>query len=183
MTDTLSSHTGDFGQPGRQSWFSVLDQGKAYNQGFINADSQSLTAFITPWGLYECVPIPFGLSNAPVAFQRCMENCLGNLRDEICVPYLDDIIVFSATFDDHLDHLRKVLRHFREHGVKLKPGKYKLFEREVLFLGRVNAKGGYRLDPSSLQPVLHPKESAPKTVNDVTKVMGFLNHYRRNIRD
>ena len=111
-----------------------------------------------------------------------MENCLRDLRDEICNPFLDDIIVFSATFDDHLDHLRKVLRHFREHGVKLKPGKCKLFQREVLFLGRINAKEGYRLDPSSLQPVLHLKESAPKTVNDVTKAMGFLNHYRQNIR-
>ena len=154
-----------------------------YHQGFINADSQSLTAFITPWGFYECVRIPFGLSNAPVAFPRYTENCLGNLGDEICVPYLDDIIVFSATFDDHLDQLRKVLRHFTEHSVKLKPGKCKLFQLEVLFLGRIIAKEGYLLDPSSLQPVLHLKESAPKTVNDVTKVMGFLNHYRRNIRD
>ena len=168
---------------GGNSWFSVLDQGKAYHQGFISPESQPATAFITPWGLYEWIRIPFGLSNAPAAFQRFMENCLGDLRDEICIPYLDDIIVFSATFDEHLQHLRKVLQRLREHGVKLKPKKCKLFQREVVFLGRVVSEDGYHLDPSGIKPVLHLKESTPKTVNDVRKVMGFLNHYRRYIKD
>ena len=80
---------------GGNSWFSVLDQGKAYHQGFISEDSRHLTAFITPWGLYQWIRVPFGLKNAPAEFQRTMENILGEYHDKIVIPYLDDLIVFS----------------------------------------------------------------------------------------
>ena len=166
---------------GGNSWFSVLDQGKAYHEGFMSPNSQPLTAFITPWGLYEWVRIPFGLSRAPGAFQRFMENYLGDLRDTVCVPYLDDIIIFSNTFEEHIENTQKVLRRLREHGVKLKPRKCKLFKREVTFLGRVVSEEGYKLDPSSIKPVLALKNSPPKTVNEVRKLMGFLNYYRRYV--
>ena len=165
------------------SWFSVLDQGKAYNQGFLKVESQPLTVFITPWGLYEWVRIPFGLCNAPASFQRFMETCLGDLRDDICVPYLDDIIVFSKSFDEHIEHLRKVLQRLKAHGVKLEPKKCTIFKREVSFLGRIVSEEGYKLDPSTVAPILHMKETPPKTVNEVRKLMGFLNYYRRYIEN
>jgi hypothetical protein len=113
---------------GGNSWFSTLDQGKAYHQGFVSQDSQPFTALVTPWGLYEWVRIPFGLTNAPASFQRFMEGCLGDLRDQICIPFLDDIIIFSKSFEEHIEHVRLVLQKLQQHNVKLKPGKCKIIQ-------------------------------------------------------
>ena len=168
---------------GGNTWFSVLDQGKAYHQGFISKESRAATAFITPWGLYEWVRIPFGLMNAPANFQRFMERCLGELRDKVAIPYLDDIIVFSRTFEEHIEHLRTVLRKLREHGVKLKPRKCSLFKRKVQFLGRVVSGDGYQMDPGCVKAIEKLKEAMPKTVGEVRQLAGILSYYRRYIKN
>ena len=168
---------------GGKSWFSVLDQGKAYHQGFMGKHSQPLTAFVTPWGLYEWVWIPFGLMNAPANFQRFMENCLGELRNEMCIPYLDNVIVFSVTFSEHIEHLRKVLHCLKSHGVKLKPRKCAFFKRELSFLGRVISQSGYQIDPKATSAVIAMKNLRPRTVGEVRRLMGLLGVYRRHIKN
>ena len=160
-------------------WFTTLDLGKAYHQGRVSPESQHKTAFILPFGLYEWRRIPFGLMNAPAAFQRAMENCLRGLLDEICSPYLDDTIVYSKNFDSHLDHVRKVLRRLGEHGVKLNPKKCKLFCNEVSYLGRIISEEGYRMDPKNVEPVLALKKLRPKNVTEVRRLVGLLSVYRR----
>ena len=168
---------------GGNRWFSVLDQGKAYHQGFVKEESRRYTAFITPWGLYEWVRIPFGLTNSPGCFQRYMEQCVDGLRDTICVPYLGDLIVFSPDFNTHLNHLKQVFERLWDHGIKLKPKKCALFKNEVNYLGHVVSEEGYSTDDSNVKVINALKDFEPKTVGDVRRVLGLLNYYRKYIKN
>ncbi|KAI7789521.1 hypothetical protein IRJ41_008311 [Triplophysa rosa] len=163
---------------GGSSWFSVLDQGKAYHQGHLDEESRPLTAFITPWGLHEWVRIPFGLSSAPAEFQRSMEHCLADLRDTICLPYLDDNLVHSHSFEEHLKHIRLVLQRYKKHGVKLTPKKCELFKSSVRFLGKLVTGEGYTMDPAEMAKVMALKERTPATVGEIRQMLGFLSYYR-----
>jgi len=167
---------------GGNQYFSMLDQGKAYHQGFIAEESRHLTAFVTPWGLYEWVRIPFGLKKAPGEFQRFMENSLAGLRDECCIPYIDDIIVFSQSFEEHVEHIRTVLQRMRQHGTKLKPRKCRLFRKEVSCLGRIISADGHRPDPSNVEAVTALREKQPTTVGEVRKLLGLLGYHRQYIQ-
>ena len=106
---------------------------------------------------------------------------LGELRDEIAIPYLDDIIVFSQSFEEHVEHVRMVLRRLRQHGIKLKPAKCKLFQRKVCFFGRIVSEEGYWVDPSGITAVTSLAQETPKTVGEVRQLIGFLGYYRRYI--
>lgn len=173
LTDTLGGY----------SWFSILDQGKAYHQGFIEEGSRHLTAFITPWGLYEWVRIPFGLTNAPAAFQRSMEEMLDSLRDECCIPYLDDILCYAKNFEEHVEKLRKVLQALQRHGVKLRPTKCEMFRREVRYVGRLVSAEGVKIDPKDLDAVRVWKTKTPTTIGEVRQMLGFLSYYRTYVQD
>ena len=111
------------------------------------------------------------------------ENCLGELCDEMCLPYLDDVIVFSETFSEHIEHLRKVLRRLKSYDVKLKPSKCSLFKREVSFLGRVISQDGYQIDPKATNAVTAMKNLQPRTVGEVRRLMGLLGVYHRHVKN
>ncbi|KAI8482367.1 hypothetical protein Bbelb_399580, partial [Branchiostoma belcheri] len=104
--------------------------GKAYHQGYMDEESREFTAFVTPYGLYEWVRIPFGLKNGPPAYQRHMEEVLEGLSHVICEPFMDDTMVHSDTFESHVERNRRVLRRLQEHGCKLKPKKCIMFRRQ-----------------------------------------------------
>lgn len=166
---------------GGNQWFSTLDQGKAYHQGFVAEECKHMTAFVTPWGLYEWNRIPFGLTNAPAVFQRCMEDCLEGLSGDICHVYLDDVLVYSPTFQGHLLHLKQVLKRVQEKGIKLKPSKCRFFEKEVKYLGRIVSADGHRSDPADVQAVETLREKRPKTVGELRQVLGLVGYYRKYI--
>ena len=121
--------------------------------------------------------------NAPAAFQRCMEECLRGLRDDICIPYLDDILVYSRTFEDHVRDVQRVLRRLQEHGIKLKPSKCNFFQQRVRYLGRIVSADGYSLDPEDTKAVQKLKSEKPNTVGHIRKLLEFLGYYRQYIPD
>ena len=124
---------------GGNQYFSILDEGKAYHQLYLKPECRHYTAFITPWGFYEWVRVPFGLMNAPAVFQRFMEQCFQDYRDDFVVPYIDDLLVCSKDFKSHVEHPRLTLQRLQQHGVKIKAKKCHLFKQEVRYLGRIVA--------------------------------------------
>ena len=144
--------------------------------------SRKFTAFSTPWSLLEWVRVPYGIQNAPPAFQRFINNCLAGLRDRICIAYLDDVLVYSKSFHEHVVNLRKVFRCLGAKGVKLNPNKCVFFKREIKYLGRLISEAGYRPDPENSEALEKCKEPG-KNVGELRALLGFLGYYRTYVKD
>ena len=128
-------------QLGGAKHFSTLDLGSGFWQILMEPESREKTAFTTPHGLYEFLVMPFGLTNAPAVFQRLMHRVISGLNPpdgkDFVTVYLDDILVFSSSLSDHLDHLQKVLNRLKSVNLKLKPSKCQFMREEVEYLGHV----------------------------------------------
>ena len=133
-------------------WFSSLNLKSGYWQVEMDEESKPLTAFTV--GLlvfYECERMPFGLTNAPATFQRLMETCLGDLNLHWCIIYLDDIVIFSKDPASHLERLEAVFWKLEEAGLKLKPSKCELFQRQLAYLGHVISAEGVATKKAKLR--------------------------------
>ena len=164
------------------SWFSTLDMSKAYHQGYIAEESRHLTAFATPWTLYEWLRIPFGLRNAPPVFQRFMHKVLGDLKGSICDPYLDDVLCYANSFKEGVKGLCIVLRRLKAKGVKLRASKCHFLKQEVRYLGRLVSGDGYRMDPADTEALERFREP-PKTVGELRSLLGLFGYYRCYVKD
>ena len=161
--------------------YSQLDSGSAYYQLRMKESDIPKTAFITRYGHFEMVSMPMGLSNAPQAFTRLMELALAGLQWNTCVIYLDDVIVFGKTIEEHLSRLDEVLDRFREHGLKLKSKKCEFFQEKVQFLGYVVSKEGVQPLPENIEKV--KSWPIPQDVTDIQAIIGLGNYYRRFIKN
>ena len=129
-------------------WFSSLDLKSSYWQVEISEEDKHKTAFtVGPLGFYECNSMAFGLTNAPATFQRLMEAVMGDLHLMWCLIYLDDIIVFSKTFDEHLERLEAIFLRLEEAGLKLKPSKCQLLKHRIKYLGHIVSEDGIIVIP------------------------------------
>ena len=137
------------------------------------------TAFSTQGGHYEFNVMPFGLTNAPATFQRLMECVLAGLTYEQCLIYIDDIIVFSATFSQHLERLETVFEHLAAAGIRLQPSKCHFTLNQICYLGHIVSQQGVQADPEKLKAVsLYP---VPHSIKELRHFLGLANYYRRFI--
>ena len=126
---------------------------------------------VGPLGFHECVRMLFGLTNTPATFQHLMETCLGELHLNWCIIYLDDIIIFSKTPQEHLKWLRGVFECLAQAGLNLKPSKCEFFRDSLRYLGHIVSKKGIATDPKKIETILNWLR--PKTVTDVRSFTGF----------
>ena len=160
--------------------FTSIDLKAGYWQVEMDPQSIPLTAFtVGPLGFYECVKMPFGLTNAPATFQRLMETCLGDLHLNWCIIYLDDVVIFSKSPEEHIEWLDAVLTKIEDAGLKLKPSKCEFFKHRIAYLGHIVSDKGIETDPKKIEAIL--KWPVPKTVHDVRSFLGFTNYYRKFI--
>ena len=174
INDSLDSLSG-------AAWFSTLDLASGYWQVEVDPKDQSKTAFSTRNGLYQFRVMPFGLCNAPSTFERLMEMVLSGLQWQICLVYLDDIIIFGRTIDEELERLQQVLERIRKTGMKLKPKKCFLFQKKVLYLGHIVSADGIATNPEKIESVKHCP--IPVNVKQVRSFLGLCSYYRRFIKD
>ena len=131
-------------------------------------------------GFYEFMRMPFGLCNTPVTFQHLMQNTLGELNLTYCVIYLDDVIVFGCT-EEHLEHLRVALEHFREFNLKLKPSKCSFSQMEIVYLTHHVSKEGIQPSEENVHTIM--EFPMPETYTEVRAFCRLSGHYRHFIRN
>ena len=162
-------------------WYSCLDLMSGYWQVEMEPESREHTAFISHSGLFEFLVVPFGLTSAPSTFSRLMEYVLRNLTYKICLIYLDDILIYSRTFDEHLTNLRQVFDRLRHANLKLKPSKCNFACQKVTYLGHVISSAGVSPDEDKISAVRDfPR---PHNVKTTRSFLGLANYYRRFVKD
>ena len=170
ITETLDSL-------GKAKFFTTLDLAAGYWQVEVKEEDRDKTAFTTARGQFRFKVLPFGLCNAPSTFQRIMDQTLRGLLHKNCLVYLDDIIIYSETFEDHLVHLRQVFERLRKANLKLKPGKCYIGRRQVKYLGHIVSEAGVKPDPENVNKVLQFMEPTDK--KSLKSFLGMLGYYRK----
>ena len=162
------------------TFFSKIDLRAAYNLIRIAKGEEWKTAFRTRYGLFEYLVMPFGLTNAPASFQHLINDVLRDLLDNTVIVYLDDILIFSKSREEHINHVNQVLQRLNSNQLWAKAEKCSFFQSQVDFLGYIVSNKGIQMDHKKIDTIT--KWPTPRSVHDIQVFLGFANFYRRFIR-
>ena len=160
----------------RGKFFTTLDLWAGYWQIPLAPNSKEKTAFVTDSGLYEFNVMPFGLCNAPATFQRFMDATLAGLKWKNLLVYMDDIIIFSSTFEEHLKDVDEVLNRLRDANVTLNQNKCEFCKEKIHYLGHVISAAGIQPNPEKVASLL--KKKSPSNVKELNNWLGISGYYR-----
>jgi hypothetical protein len=162
-------------------YFSTIDLSQGYYQIAVAEEDQEKTAFSTRTGQFEFLRMPFGLCSAPATFQRMMHKVLAQENWEKCLIYIDDVLIYGRSAEEHYQRLRSVLQRIREAGLKLSPEKCTFMQQEVEFLGHIISQNGLKTSDSKIEKILQ----WPKPINEdqLRSFLGLCGYYRRFIKN
>lgn len=166
---------------GNCNYFTTLDLTSGFHQIEVDPQDVPKTSFSVNNAKYEFLRMPFGLRNAPATFQRVMDNILRGIQNEKCLVYLDDIIVFSTSLQEHIQRLRDVFTRLRKANLKIQLDKSEFLCHSVPYLGHIIGKDGVRPNPDKIEII--KKFPVPKTSRDIKSFLGLLGYYRRFIKN
>ena len=161
--------------------FSKIDLRSGYHQLKIKPEDIPKTAFRTRYGHYEFLVMSFGLTNAPAAFMDLMNGVFKKYLDKFVIVFIDDILIYSKTEEDHAEHLRITLEILMKERLYAKFSKCEFWLREVQFLGHVVNHEGIKVDPAKIEAIINWER--PKTPTKVRSFMGLAGYYRRFVQD
>lgn len=161
--------------------FSKIDLKSGYHQLLLQNSEKEKTAFNTRYGQFQFKVLPFGLCNAPSKFMKVMNDIFQEYLDKFVIIYLDDILIYSESEQEHDEHLQKVVKKLKQCNLKANPKKCVFFTKSIEFLGHVIENGGVRPDPNKLIAI--SKFPYPKDITAVRSFLGLTSYYQRFIKD
>ncbi|KAL2444003.1 Transposon Tf2-6 polyprotein [Exophiala dermatitidis] len=160
----------------KAKYYTKFDVIAAFNRLRMKEGDEWKTAFVTRFGQFEYLVMPFGLCNAPSSFQDYVNRALQDILDEYCTAYLDDILIFSDSLEEHRQHVKEVLKRLQKAGLYVDINKTEFHTREVKYLGVMVSTNGVSMDPSKVLSI--QDWQVPRNVRDVLSFLGFANFYR-----
>ena len=166
---------------GKCHYLTTLDLASGYHQVEMDPRDIEKTAFSTEQGHFEFKRMPFGSKNAPATFQRLMDNVLKGLLEDTCFVYLDDIIIYSTSLEEHIQKLQKVFQRLEQANFKIKIDKYSFLQKEIKYLGHIITENGVKPNPEKINAILN--YPIPKTQKQIKAFLGLVGYYRKFIRN